>query len=66
MNHIFQSVNTHSVRYGKELPTFLANKIWSLIPAEIQNSETLQIFHKCFYGKQMTALVGSVKFIYLN
>ena len=42
MNPIFQSVNTHSVRYGTESLTFLANKIWSLIAAEIQISETLQ------------------------
>ena len=47
MNPIFQSVNTHYVRYGTESLTSLANKIWSLvIPAEIQNSETLQIFQK--------------------
>ena len=46
MNPIFQSVNTHSVRYGTESLTFLANKIWSLIPEEIQNSETLQILQK--------------------
>ena len=46
MNPIFQSVNTHSVCYGIESLTFLANKIWSLIPVEIQNFETLQIFQK--------------------
>ena len=46
MNPIFQSVNTHYVRYGTESLSSLANKIWSLIPEEIQNSETLQIFQK--------------------
>ena len=31
---------------GTESLTFLANKIWSLIPAEIQNSETTDIPEK--------------------
>ena len=40
----FQTINIHTVRYGTESLSHLANKIWSLIPIDIKSSPTLESF----------------------
>ena len=40
----FQTINVHTVRYGTESLSFMANKIWPLIPTTIKNSPTLESF----------------------
>ena len=40
----FQTINVHTVRYGTESLSFMANKIWPLIPTAIKNSPTLESF----------------------
>ena len=40
----FQTINIHTVRYGTESLSRLANKIWSLIPIDIKSSPTLESF----------------------
>ena len=43
-NFEFQTINVHTVRYGTESLSFMANKIWPLIPTTIKNSPTLESF----------------------
>ena len=43
-NNIFQRKNVRTVRYGTESLSFLAPKIWALLPDEIIKAETLDIF----------------------
>ena len=43
-NFEFPTVNIHTVRYGTESLTHLANKIWSLIPTDAKNAPTFESF----------------------
>ena len=43
-NNEFQTINVRTVRYGTESLSFLANKIWSIIPIDIKNAPTLKLF----------------------
>ena len=42
----FCSYNVKTVHYGIEMLSYLEPKIWNLVPPEIRNSETLNIFRK--------------------
>ena len=42
----FRSYNVKTVYYGTKTLSYLAPKIWNLIPSEVKNSETLEIFRK--------------------
>ena len=44
LNSEFQTFNPRTVRYGTESLTFLANKIWQLIPSDIKCAPTLESF----------------------
>ena len=41
---IFKKRNVHAVRYGTETITFLAPKIWEIVPTECKNSSSIQEF----------------------
>ena len=43
-NNFLNRRRVDSVRYGKESVSFLAPKIWDILPKEIKNSETLNAF----------------------
>ena len=44
LNSEFQTFNPRTVRYGTESLTFLASKIWQLIPSDIKCAPTLESF----------------------
>ena len=46
-NNFLESRRVKSVRYGTESISSLAQKIWEILPNEIQDSDTLQIFKEC-------------------
>ena len=41
---IFKKRNVHTVRYGTETITFLAPKIWEIVPTECKNSSSIHEF----------------------
>ena len=43
-NNILEGRKVKSVRYGFESISFLAQKIWEILPNETKDSDTLQIF----------------------
>ena len=43
-NNFLERRRVKSVRYGTESISSLAPKIWEILPNEIKDSETLQIF----------------------
>ena len=43
-NNFLKRRRLNSVRYGRESVSFLALKIWDILPREIKNSETLNAF----------------------
>ena len=43
-NNFLERRTVTSVRYGTESISFLAPKIWEILPNEIKDSDTLQIF----------------------
>ena len=43
-NHSFTSRQVHTVYHGTESLSFLGPKIWDLVPIDIKQSETLDIF----------------------
>ena len=43
-NNFLNRRRVNSVRYGTESVSFLAPKIWDILPKEIKNSETLNAF----------------------
>ena len=45
-NNNFICENIKTVNYGSETISFLGPKIWELIPDDIKNSESLNIFKK--------------------
>ena len=44
--NVFQARNVHTVRYGTETLSFLAPKIWALVPEDIKNAPTVELFKK--------------------
>ena len=44
-NNFLNRRGLNSVRYGTELVSFLAPKIWDILPKEIKNSEMLNAFN---------------------
>ena len=47
-NNFLNRWRVNSVRYGTESVSFLAPKIWDILPKEIKNSETLNAFSAKF------------------
>ena len=43
-NKFLEKRRVKSVRYGTEFISFLAPKIWEILPNEVKDSVTLQIF----------------------
>ena len=43
-NNFLERRSVKSVKYGTESISFLALKIWEILPNEIKDSDTLQIF----------------------
>ena len=41
------SRNPKTVAYGSESVSFMAPKIWSIVPQELKNSQSLYSFKKC-------------------
>ena len=41
-----QARNVHTVRYGTETFSFLTPKIWALVPEDIKNVPTVELFKK--------------------
>ena len=46
MLSIFQARNVHTVRYGTETLSFLAPKVRALVPEDIKNAPTVEVFKK--------------------
>ena len=44
--NVFQARNVHTVRYGTETLSFLAPKVWALVPEDIKNAPTVELFKK--------------------
>ena len=42
----FQSYNVKTVLHGIETPSYLGPKIWNLVPFDIRDCVTEQIFHQ--------------------
>ena len=45
-NNILTRLRVNSVRYGTETVSFLAPKIWDILPKDIKDSESLGIFKR--------------------
>ena len=45
-NNVLTRGSVNSVRYGTETVSFLAPKIWDILPKEIKDSESLDIFKR--------------------
>ena len=43
-NNIFERRQVHSVYQGTESPSFVGPKIWDLVPLEVKQLESLQVF----------------------
>ena len=46
----FQARNIHTVRYGTESLSFLAPKIWALVPENIKNASSIELFKQKIKG----------------
>ena len=45
-NNVLTRRRVNSVRYGTETVSFLAPKIWNILPQDIKDSESLDIFKR--------------------
>ena len=45
-NNVLTTRRVNSVRYGTETVSFLAPKIWDILPKDIKDSESLDIFKR--------------------
>ena len=45
-NNVLTRRRVNSVRYGTETVSFLAPKIWDILPKDIKDSESLDIFKR--------------------
>ena len=58
-NNVVTRRRVKSVRYGTETVSFLAAKIWDVLPKEIKDSESFGIFEEknVFHGNALTDFV---------